>query len=830
MANYDFTGIEKRWQQHWLAEKTFRTAGPGEEGFDASKPKYYVLDMFPYPSGAGLHVGHPKGYTATDIIARYKRHQGFNVLHPMGWDAFGLPAEQYAIQTGTHPAETTAKNIDKFRSQLQELGLSYDWDREVNTTDEKYYRWTQWVFSKLFDQGLAYQAEVPVWWCPALGTVLANEEVIDGRSERGDHQCVRRPLRQWMLKITAYADRLLNDLESLDWPDSVKAMQREWIGRSEGAEVNFKVAGDGGSDFTVFTTRPDTLFGASFCVLSPEHPLLADITTAEQASAVADYSAQAAQKGDLERAELQKEKTGVFTGAFALNPAMPADDPRALIPIWVADYVLMSYGTGSIMCVPDGDERDREFAEKYDLAIPVIEDQAGLKQNSEWLDGLDVATAKQKMCDWLSENSCGQAKVTYRLRDWLFSRQRYWGEPFPLLHSADGQQTRLVPSEDLPVSLPELDDFTPNENGDPPLARATKWCEVVDADGKVWQRETNSMPQWAGSCWYYLRFCDPQNQQQAWSPEVENYWMPVDLYVGGAEHAVLHLLYARFWHKVMFDCGLVSTNEPFQQLVNQGMVQSFAFKNERGALVPSDEVTERDGQFFKQDEKLERIVAKMSKSLRNVVNPDDVIEEYGADTMRLYEAFMGPVTASAPWNPRDLPGAHRFLQRAWRLFDGDFADECNHEVERALHASIKKVSNDLEQMANNTAIAALMEFVNAATKLGGSITKSQAERFALLLEPFAPHLAEEMWSRCGHQTSCAWHLWPTWDEAMLAVDSFELPVQVNGKLKTRIQVSADADSASIEELAVAAAAEFLDGKSLRKAIIVPGRMVNLVVA
>ena len=860
MAPYEFAEIEARWQKQWEEERTFRTPGPGDSDFDSSKPKYYILDMFPYPSGAGLHVGHPKGYTATDILARYKRHQGFNVLHPMGWDAFGLPAEQYAIQTGTHPAVTTAKNVDNYRAQLQALGLSYDWEREINTTDPNYYRWTQWIFSKLYDQGLAYQAEVPVWWCEKLGTVLANEEVIDGRSERGDHPCVKRPLRQWMLKITAYAERLLEDLEDLDWPDSVKAMQREWIGRSEGAEIKFELdRGDAG--ISVFTTRPDTLFGATFCILSPEHPLIDSICTEERKEEVNAYRRGAAAKSDLERSELQKEKTGVFTGAYCVNPVFEPGDPLREMPVWVADYVLMSYGTGAIMCVPGGDERDYEFAIKYKLpVVPVVEpeplarnaphvDQAfdnrhcfvdptvvaecwpgeGIAVNSGFLDGLTTEAAKKRMLGWLEENGIGSAKVTYRLRDWLFSRQRYWGEPFPLLHHEESGATRLVEEGDLPVSLPELDDFRPNENGDPPLARAKEWCEVVDSEGRVWKRETNSMPQWAGSCWYYLRFCDPNNDEAAWNEAVEKYWMPVDLYVGGAEHAVLHLLYARFWHKLLFDCGLVSTSEPFQKLVNQGMVQAYAYKDERGALIPADQVEAKGDKFIYQGSEVERIVAKMSKSLRNVTNPGDVIQEYGADTMRLYEAFMGPITASAPWNPRDLPGAHRFLQRAWRLFEPEFSQEPNGEIEKALHAAMKKTTQDIEQMANNTAIAALMEFVNSATKSKATLTQSQGERFALLLEPFAPHLAEEMWKVCGHADSCAWVAWPEWEESLLVSETIEIPVQINGKLRGRITVDADAQPDTLEAAAKEAIADLLAGKTIKKAIVVPGRMVNLVV-
>lgn len=841
MSTYDFTAIEARWQAFWLEQQSFRCLGPGEEGFDPSKPKYYVLDMFPYPSGAGLHVGHPKGYTATDITARYKRHRGFNVLHPMGWDAFGLPAEQYAIQTGTHPAKTTAKNVDQFRRQLQALGFSYDWAREVNTTDPNYYRWTQWIFNRLFERGLAYQAEVPVWWCEALGTVLANEEVIDGMSERGSHPCVRKPLRQWMLRITEYADRLLDDLEGLDWPESVKAMQREWIGRSVGAEISFATASASGaalgSEFTVFTTRPDTLFGASFCVLSPEHPLVSELTTPEHVDAVAAYQEQAARKSELERAELQKEKTGVFTGSYALNPAFPEGDPRRLIPVWIADYVLMSYGTGAIMCVPDGDERDREFAEAYGLSVPQVLEEDGTLCNSEFLNGLTKENAVPKMVSFLEEQKLGTGKVNYRLRDWLFSRQRYWGEPFPVLHELDaaGEDTgmrKTVADGDLPVTLPELEDFTPTASGDPPLARAEDWVQVVDGDGKVWRRETNSMPQWAGSCWYYLRFMDPHNDQVAWEPEIEKYWMPVDLYVGGAEHAVLHLLYARFWHKVLFDAGLVSTSEPFQSLVNQGMVQSYAFKDARGALVPIDEVEEtQEGEYQRQatGDKVERLVAKMSKSLKNVINPDDVIQEYGADTMRLYEAFMGPVTASAPWNPRDLPGVHRFLQRVWRLFDRGAVDQAPEEVTRALHRAIKKVGDDLEQMNYNTAIAAMMEFVNAATKSEIGLTEADAQSFCILLEPFAPHLAEELWAQRNGGGALADAPWPVYDEAWLKASTVEIPVQVNGKLRGKAQVAADADRDAIEGAAREVVAEHLEG-TIRKVVVVPGRLVNFVVA
>ncbi len=834
MADYNFKEIEPRWQQFWLDKQSFRAPGPGDAGFDASKPKYYVLDMFPYPSGAGLHVGHPKGYTATDITTRYKRHQGFNVLHPMGWDAFGLPAEQYAIQTGTHPAVTTAANVENFRSQLKALGLSYDWSREINTTNPDYYKWTQWVFKQLYKKGLAYEAETPVWWCPKLGTVLANEEVIDGHSERGGHPCEKRPLRQWMFKITEYADRLLADLKDLDWPDSVKAMQREWIGRSEGAELNFVI--DGADDFfTVFTTRPDTLFGASFCVLAPEHPLLESIVSGEQRDAVSAYQGQAKAKSDLQRAELQKDKSGVFTGAYAINPIFNEGDARRLIPIYTADYVLMTYGTGAIMCVPDGDERDREFAEKYALPIPNIIDDNGCLINSDFLDGLAPKQAIPKMIEWLSEKGIGEKKINFRLRDWLFSRQRYWGEPFPVLHEVvDGKRNgnvKLVADADLPVSLPTLEDFGPAEDGAPPLSRAEEWAQVVDGDGKVYEREVNSMPQWAGSCWYYLRFLDPHNTGQAWSKEAEEYWMPVDLYVGGAEHAVLHLLYARFWHKVLFDCGLVSTNEPFQKLVNQGMVQSFAFKDERGVLISADEVEGDEGHYVHKEtgEKVEQSVAKMSKSLRNVINPDDVCEEYGADTLRLYEAFMGPVTASAPWNPRDLPGVHRFLQRAWRVFDAGFAEDACSDIERGLHKCIKKVGDDIESMGYNTAIAAMMEFINLSTKSKSNLTIEQGRRFSVLLEPFAPHIAEELYKLSSGDEPLSHVAWPSYDEKMLVADTIEIPVQINGKLRAKAVIAADADKDVQQAAAEAAIAGELDGNVI-KVIVIPGRMVNFVVS
>ncbi|HHI80044.1 MAG TPA: leucine--tRNA ligase [Planctomycetes bacterium] len=870
--------IEAKWQKIWEEKEIFKAPNPGEDSFDPNKPKFYILDMFPYPSGAGLHVGHPEGYTATDILARFKRMQGYNVLHPMGWDSFGLPAEQYAIQTGTHPAVTTSKNIQGFKKQLKSLGFSYDWSREIATTDPRYYHWTQWIFTRLFDMGLAYQAEVPVWWCPALGTVLANEEVIDGRSERGDHPCERKPLKQWMLKITAYADRLLEDLEELDWPESVKAMQRSWIGRSEGAEVRFRLADRPEEELAVFTTRPDTLFGATYMVLAPEHPLVNEITTPEQREEVAAYQREAATKTDLARTELNKDKTGVFTGAYALNPVFPEDDPRARIPIWIADYVLMGYGTGAIMAVPGGDERDFDFALQYGLKIlqvvdggerpkdPKEAEKKGFVRRVERdgeilecfvgkgvavhssnaeisLDGLPTDEAKAKMTQWLESKGLGQAKVTYRLRDWLFSRQRYWGEPFPILHLQDGTIKR-VRDEDLPVTLPEMDDFKPSGTFAPPLSKAKDWLETVDPEtGKPALRETNTMPQWAGSCWYYLRFMDPHNDKEAWSKEAEQYWGPVDLYVGGAEHAVLHLLYARFWHKVLYDLGLVHTKEPFQKLFNQGMVLSHAYKDSRGALVPVDMAEERGNKFYHKEtgEELERIVAKMSKSLKNVENPDDVIRNWGADTMRLYEMFMGPLEASCPWNPDDLPGVHRFLGRVWRLFVPEGKENPpplrphlanpgtpDPELEKALHRCIAKVGQDLEGMRFNTAISAMMVFVNEATKRVDQLERTQAERFLLLLAPFAPHLAEELWERLGHTESLAYEPWPSYDPALLVDEEVEIAVQVLGKVRARIKIPKDAEKEFVLSKAKEAVKSQLEGKTLRKEIYVPGRLVNLV--
>lgn len=798
--------IEKKWQNYWVSHKTFKTPPP-----DKSKPKYYALDMFPYPSGDGLHVGHPEGYTATDITSRYKRMRGFNVLHPMGWDAFGLPAEQYAIQTGTHPAATTAKNINRFREQLQMLGFSYDWDGEVDTTDAGYYKWTQWIFLKLFEKGLAYQSFEPVNWCPALGTVLANEEVIDGKSERGGFPVERRPLRQWVLKITAYADRLIDDLALVDWPESIKEMQRNWIGKSEGAEVRFAIDSHPGKSFEVFTTRPDTLFGVTFCVLAPEHPLVGEITTSSQKSAVADYVGVTKNRSDLDRSAQTKDKTGVFTGAYAVNPVSGEK-----VQIWVADYVLMSYGLGAIMAVPGHDERDHEFAKKFDIPIkrvltggeePDITVKAhtgdGNLINSGFLDGKAKSEAIASMIDWLQEKKIGRKKVTYKLRDWLFSRQRYWGEPFPILHDDQGN-VRAIDISELPVKLPDLDDFKPTGTPESPLSKAKDWLKV-ERDGRTWQRETNTMPQWAGSCWYYLRFVDPRNDKEPFSKEKQDYWMPVDLYVGGAEHAVLHLLYARFWHKVLYDCGVVSTKEPFLKLVNQGMILG-----ENGE--------------------------KMSKSRGNVINPDAVVKEYGADALRLYEMFMGPLTQTKPWQTAGIVGCHRFLSRVWRLFVGDHGEfkvkdaPVSQELQKALHKTIKKVSEDIESMSYNTAISSMMELVNLAYK-EPHVSKEIADSFLLILSPFAPHIAEELWSRAGHSKTLAYEPWPSFDPSMVVSDTVTLSIQVNGKLRGTLEVSKNASQSDVisQAKSLEAVQRNIDGKPIRKEIYVPGKIVNFVV-
>ena len=857
MSDYNFSAIEKKWQKFWLENKTFKT--PNE----SKKPKFYCLDMFPYPSGAGLHVGHPEGYTATDILCRYKRMKGFNVLHPMGWDAFGLPAEQYAVETGTHPAITTKKNVDRFREQIRALGFSYDWDREVNTTDPKYYKWTQWIFEQLYKKGLAYVAEVPVNWCPALGTVLANEEVIDGRSERGNHPVIRRPMRQWMLRITAYAERLLKDLDTLDWPEGIKEMQRNWIGKSTGALVDFGTTV--GAKITVYTTRCDTLFGATYMVLSPEHALVADWLkngTLTNAADVVAYQKKAATKSDLERTELNKEKTGVrLEGVMGVNPVNGRE-----IPIFISDYVLASYGTGAIMAVPAHDERDFDFAKVFNLPIVQVVAAAdseaartaspdpvpytgsaaftdiatGVMVSSGFLTGLSVADARPKMIAWLEEHKVGQAKTQYKLRDWLFSRQRYWGEPFPVIHWADGTNT-LVPEEDLPLTLPELADYKPTGTGEPPLAKATEWVNVTDPKtGKKGVRETNTMPQWAGSCWYYLRYIDPHNDKAFADSELLKQWLPVDLYVGGAEHAVLHLLYSRFWHKVLFDLGLVPTSEPFHKLVNQGMILGMAYRTKRGVLIPMDRIEWRDGKPFGAEEggeleELSEFPAKMSKSLKNVINPDDVIRDYGADSLRLYEMFMGPLQAVKPWSTKGVEGVHRFLKRANKLVtETAVVDRPMTKAEaKSLNAMIKKVGEDLESMAFNTGISAMMVYINEAEAFAkaGGLPREYLEKFVLCLAPFAPHLGEELWQVLGHTGTLAYEPWPTVDASALVEDEIEIPVQVLGKLRGRIRVPAEATAADMEAAARANAdvAKFIAGKTIVKVIAVPKRMVNFVV-
>jgi leucyl-tRNA synthetase len=840
---YDHRAIEARWQARWLQSGVFAAKT------DLSLPKHYVLDFFPYPSGTGLHVGHPLGYVATDIVARYKRHRGFNVLHPMGWDAFGLPAEQHALKTGVHPALTTRRNIETFRRQLRAFGFSYDWAREVDTTDPSYYRWTQWIFLKLYERGLAYEAEVPVNWCPALGTVLANEEVIEGRSEVGGHPVVRRPMKQWLLRITAYAERLVKDLDQLDWPEHIKALQRNWIGRSTGAEVDFRIeqrgvqgdvpagfelpAGDGtgsydsreGAVLRVFTTRPDTLFGATYMVIAPEHPLFGELVTAERAKACAEYRAAAASKTDFERSALNREKTGVFTGTYAINPV---NDER--LPIWIADYVMLGYGTGAIMAVPGHDERDHEFARAMKLPIKEVvrpadaQDTAatgelharvqqaaytgdGVMVNSGLLDGCDVASAKSKITDWLMQHGKGRPAVHTRLRDWLFSRQRYWGEPFPLLHHADGSVS-TVPESELPVRLPEVEKYQPSGTGESPLATVAAWVETTDpGTGEHVRRETHTMPQWAGSCWYYLRFIDPHNDEALVDPALEKYWMPVDLYVGGAEHATLHLLYARFWHKVLFDAGVVSTPEPFRKLYCQGMILG-------------------------EDHE------KMSKSRGNTVSPDDVLPEHGADAFRLYEMFMGPLTAVKPWQTAGLSGTHRFLKRVWRLYvdeDGALAVSAappSAEAYRAFHRALAKVTEDVEALAFNTAVSTMMELVNLLVREGAGMPRALADGFLLMLSPFAPHITEELNARLHGETapSLAWQPWPDVDRTQLVDDSVEIAVQVNGKVRAAIRIGRDAGAAELEAAARAepTVRKLLAGAEVKKVIAVPGRIVNFV--
>lgn len=849
--DYKFDVIEKKWQDYWEKNKTFKTPDISD------KQKLYVLDMFPYPSGAGLHVGHPEGYTATDIYCRYKRMAGYNVLHPMGWDAFGLPAEQYAVETGTHPSVTTKKNIDTFRRQIKSLGFSYDWDREVNTTDPKYYRWTQWIFTQLYKKGLAYIDEVPVNWCPALGTVLANEEVIDGKSERGGHPVIRQPMKQWVLKITEYAERLLEDIDELDWSEGIKEMQRNWIGKSEGAEVTFSID-DSSEKVTVFTTRPDTLFGATYMVLSPEHPIVEKITAPSHRNAVAAYRKKAASMSDLDRTGLNTEKTGEFTGSYAINPVNGEK-----IPVWIADYVLISYGTGAIMAVPAHDTRDFDFAVKFGIPIraiiePDAKEAAALKvniadvlagkacwtgdgksinsANSEDLDinGLDVKTAKSKTIDWLAARGIGKKTINYKLRDWLFSRQRYWGEPFPVIHMEDGT-IQLAKDSELPVTLPELDDFKPAGTGESPLAKAGAWLDYVDpVTGKKGRRETNTMPQWAGSCWYYLRYIDPDNSTCFVDPAKEKYWMPVDLYVGGAEHAVLHLLYARFWHKVLFDLGCVSTKEPFKRLVNQGMILGISYKDSRGALVPTDMVEKTEaGPVHKQTrEALTEFPAKMSKSLKNVVNPDDVIREYGADSMRLYEMFMGPLEAVKPWSTQGVEGVFRFLKRVWRMIaETEISDEpLTKEQAKLLHATIKKVSEDTNTLNFNTAISQMMICSNEFSKLP-KMPREAAEKFVKLLSPYAPHIAEELWEILGCKAPVSLAKWPEFDPELLKENELEILIQINGRPRERIMMPAEADVKEMETLALGndKVKAAIEGKTLVKVVCVPKRVVNIVV-
>ena len=994
-GRYDFTAVEAKWQRYWGEHQTFRSLNPGEVGADPSKPKFYILDMFPYPSGAGLHVGHPLGYCATDIIARYKRMCGYNVLHPMGFDSFGLPAEQYAIKTNVHPSMTTKNNIDVYRRQLKMFGFSYDWNRELATSDPGYYRFTQWTFARMFEswyddefrwvdtqgketvgrarpiadliaelesgrwgvdaalqifrvadgpgrrawsdlsaeerravldgQRLAFVDEVSVNWCPALGTVLANEEVdAESRSAVGKHPVFRRPLRQWMLRITKYAERLLEDLDELDWPEPIKLMQRNWVGRSTGAEVVFPLADrwvieedrwrcldedvkiDGPLSYVnfphairVYTTRPDTLFGATYMVLAPEHELVEQITTRQRREEVQRYVESARHRSDLERTADTKEKTGVFTGAYAINPVNGQS-----IPIWVADYVLMGYGTGAIMAVPGHDTRDFEFAKRYELPIIAVvmpgdawfqevlaisggqgwpDDEAGRERlRADFrrdpgtlpesfvgdgvalhspgdgaearapggvcpLDGLETTQAMAKITAWLEASGVGRGAVNYRLRDWIFSRQKYWGEPFPVLHGEDGE-TIALPDEELPVELPPMEDFKPTarhaEDADslpePPLGRAKEWI-TVERDGRKYRRDLNTMPQWAGSCWYYLRFIDPHNTNEFCGSEAERYWMPVDLYVGGAEHAVLHLLYARFWHKVLFDLGRVSTREPFMKLFNQGMIQSFAFRDRRGVVVGPDQVDERaEGEYFLKEsgEPVTRVIAKMAKSLHNVVNPDEIIAEYGADTFRLYEMYMGPLDAAKPWNTRDVPGLFKLCQRIWRLVIDENTgepsaalvdDNPDEPTQRALHKMIKRVTEELGQLKMNTAIAAIFDFVNYMTPQKRR-PKSVLESFVLVLAPLAPHLGEELWKRLGHDGTLAYEPWPQYDEKLASDEEVEIGVQVGGKIKARLMVAADADEETIRTVALAneQVAKAIAGKTVRKVIVVKGRLVNIV--
>jgi len=883
---YHFTEIEKKWQKYWEENKTFSV------GEDREKPKFYVLDMYPYPSGSGLHVGHPEGYTATDIVTRYKRMRGFNVLHPMGWDAFGLPAEQYAIQTGTHPADTTNKNCDTFRKQIKSLGLAYDWDREINTTDPGYYKWTQWIFIHIYNtwfdkkmqkgrpiseipipesirasgkdavreyvdqHRLAYYADAQVWYCENCRIVCANEEVLpDGTHEKCGNPVIKKNLKQWLLRIPLYAERLLRELDNLDWPEGIKDQQKNWIGRSEGADVDFMIEGLG-EKLRVFTTRPDTLFGATYMVLAPEHPLLKKIQLPEKTTEIDEYVRAAAKKTDLDRTDLAKEKTGVFTGRYAINPV---NNER--IPIWIADYVMMGYGTGAIMAVPAHDTRDFEFAGKFGLPILCIMDPVDTEPDLRekvmnakacWTDdgvyinsanaetGLNINDMNKDhgirtVIEWLEKNKLGQYAVNYKIRDWLFSRQRYWGEPFPVIHWEDGEIT-MMNDDELPLQLPGLQNYEPGEYGESPLSNAGDWLNVVDENGRKGRRETNTMPQWAGSCWYYLRYLDPHNIQEPFTADKEKYWMPVDLYIGGAEHAVLHLLYSRFWHKVLHDLGIVSTDEPFPKLFNQGMILAYAYESDAGAKIPSDEVEEKDGRFFHKHSgtELKQIVAKMSKSLKNVINPDEVTKNYGADSMRLYEMFMGPLEATKPWSENGIKGVFNFLNRVYKFFGNSekiiHHDEENRDIMKSLHQTIKKAQNDIENLRFNTAIAQMMIFTNNCFKKG-KVTKETAETFILVLSVFAPHLGEELWDSLGHKPSVSDQSWPVYDDSYLVEEIFEYPVSFNGKLRFRIGLPLYLSNDEIEKAVLEhdKAQKWLDGKIPRKVIIVPGKIVNVVV-
>jgi leucyl-tRNA synthetase len=836
MSKYPFTEIEKKWQKYWDEHKTFKAV---EDPSIPAEKRKYVLDMFPYPSGAGLHVGHPEGYTATDIYCRYLRMNGYAVLHPMGFDSFGLPAENYAIKTGTHPRVTTHKNIDVFRRQIKSLGLSYDWDREVSTCEADYYKWTQWIFLKLYEKGLAYESEQPINFCPSCKTGLANEEVKEGKCERCGTAVVRKNIRQWMLKITAYADRLLEDLDLLDWPEAIKAMQRNWIGRSEGAAVFFQLE-NMDEKLEVYTTRCDTLFGATYMVIAPEHPLVEKLTVPSQKAAVQAYLDMAAHKSDLERTDLAKDKTGVFSGSYAINPV---NGDR--IPIWIADYVLISYGTGAIMAVPAHDDRDWEFAKKFNLPIievlksPVdVQTQAwtedGIHVNSQWLDGLNKQDAINKMLEFLEKNKCGHKAINYKLRDWIFSRQRYWGEPIPIVHCPHCGNVPLS-EKDLPLTLPEVTSYLPTGTGESPLAEITDWVNTTCPKcGGPAKREINTMPQWAGSCWYYLRFIDPHNTEKFIDPEKEKYWMPVDLYVGGAEHAVLHLLYARFWHKVLYDFGLVSTKEPFHRLVNQGMILSYAYQRKNKALVAIDQVEERDGKFYStQDgEELERVVAKMSKSLCNVINPDEVVKELGADSIRLYEMFMGPLSVSKTWSTTGISGVYRFLDRIWRIADEKkFTDALlTPELNKLLHKTIKKVSLDTQNLEFNTAISQMMVFINEINRLE-EVPVAAWKPFVLLLSPYAPHLAEELWEKLGGKDSVALEKWPEWDEALTHDDEVTIVVQINSKNRSQLTMPKGASKEELEKEALGndRIKELLAGKTVIKTIVVPNKLVNFVV-